>query len=64
MKTEWRGGKCPVDPDAVVTVQFRWDAERWTWEETRGSKNRTVPAKYFRWTHLGVPGDIINYEVM
>lgn len=61
---KWSGGECPVDPDAVVTVQFRWDAELGSWDEMKNSANRTVPAKYFRWSHLGLPGDIVNYEVV
>ena len=51
---EWRGGKCPVDSDAIVEVKYR---------KPNPYQYNNDRAGDFTWSHDGFDGDIIAYRV-
>lgn len=52
--TEWHGGDCPVDSDAIVEVKFRWH-DQYQYNNDRAGD--------FSWSHDGIDGDIIAYRL-
>lgn len=52
--TEWHGGECPVDSDAVVEVKFR---------NPNPYQLNNDRAGDFYWSHHGFDGDIIAYRL-
>lgn len=52
--TEWHGGDCPVDSDAIVEVKYR---------KTNLYQYNNDRAGDFSWAHDGIDGDIIAYRL-
>lgn len=52
--TEWHGGDCPVDSDAIVEVKFRNPSR---------NKFNSDRAGDFYWAHTGSNADIIAYRL-
>lgn len=52
--TEWHGGDCPVDSDAIVEVKYRNPSR---------NKYNNDRAGDFTWSHDGSNGDIIAYRM-
>lgn len=52
---EWKGGKCPVEPETVVKVRTR-----------SGHQLQAAPAEVLRWDwpHGGLPAEIVSYRVV
>lgn len=51
--TEWHGGECPVDSDAIVEVKYR-SPKPYQFNNDRAGD--------FTWSHDGFDGDIIAYR--
>lgn len=52
--TEWHGGECPVDSDAIVEVKCRWHNQHQYNNDRAGD---------FYWAHTGSNADIIAYRL-
>lgn len=52
--TEWHGGECPVDSDAIVEVKYR---------KPNQYQFNNYRAGDFTWSHDGIDGDIIAYRL-
>lgn len=52
--TEWHGGECPVDSDAIVEVKYR---------KPNPYQYNNDRAGDFSWAHDGIDGDIIAYRL-
>lgn len=52
--TEWHGGECPVDSDAIVEVKCRWHNQHQYNNDRAGD---------FYWAHTGGNADIIAYRL-
>ena len=50
---KWHGGECPVPPDTLVKVKFRF-----------GLIKRAAPAKCYYWMHGDDHADIVEYRVV
>lgn len=50
---EWKGGKCPVPPRAIVVVRYR-----------KGKEEAPGEAGGYFWCHAGSSVDIIAYRVV
>lgn len=57
---EWKGGECPVDPEAIVKVRYR--PMRFHPEGPPGEG--MDHARSVRWSHGNNAGDIIAYRVV
>lgn len=56
---EWKGGQCPVEPEALVELRLRKES---VWETGDYADGRR--AGQFDWAHLDACGDIIAYRVV
>lgn len=57
---DWAGGECPVEPKTVVRPQLRAD----TRDPAYVGDDWDYPAREWRWSHDGSPGDIVRYKVI